>query len=80
MELLQEVVIIVITAIFSGAGSFFFARSKYQQEVNGVKLENESKEIENLKKAIDLYNQMIDDLRKEVQILREKIQILEARK
>lgn len=76
-EAVLEILIIAATAIFSGAGTFLFTRAKYSQEVDSIKLDNESKEIENLKKSIDLYKVMIDDLRAEVKRLSDKIEELE---
>jgi hypothetical protein len=77
MEAVKEIVLILLTSLISGGSAFIFARQKYGQEVQGLKVDNESKEIANLKASIELYNLMIEDLRREVQHLREKVLHLE---
>lgn len=69
MENIWQLVSTVVTSIVTGACGWFFARSKYKQEVESVKISNFDSSINAYKK---MYEDMINDLKDQNGELREQ--------
>lgn len=58
---ITDIVLPIVTAVVSGWGSWFFARKKYDAEVENQKIENTDKAMQVYQKLLDDVNTRLDD-------------------
>ena len=51
-----------ISMILTGIAGFLFGKKKLNAEVEGLNVENESKDIDNADKLVSVYQKILDDL------------------